>query len=202
MDGIGPDPESTPPELGAYTADFLRGRPAMLEALWILLQWVFVSSPLPGSFHRRVLLRAFGAKIGMGVVIKPGVKVKFPWRLQVGANAWLGENAWIDNLAQVNIEANAVLSQDVYLCTGSHDWTSPGFNLIVKPILIKQGAWVAARSTIGPGVTLGDGAVLGLGSTTSKDLEPWTVYSGVPATPLKKRVIRSLDAPPGGSDSD
>ena len=180
----------TAPDLSTYSTGFSRGRPAVLEALWLLVQWGFVSSWIPGSAHRRILLKLFGAKIGKGAVIKPGVRVKFPWRLRVGADAWIGEGVWIDNLAEVSVEANAVLSQGAYLCTGSHDWTSPGFDLITKPIAVKSGAWVAARATIGPGVTIGEGAVLGLGSTTSGDLDPWTIYGGSPAIIIKKRVMR------------
>lgn len=183
--------EKKVPDLSAYTTTFSRGRPAIVEALWLLVQWVFVSSWIPGSIQRRFLLRVFGATIEAGVVIKPGVRVKFPWRLKVGAHAWIGEDVWIDNLAEVNLEPNAVLSQGAYLCTGSHDWTAPGFDLIVKPITIKSGAWVAARATVGPGVTIGEGAVLGMGSTTSQDLDPWTIYSGTPAVRVKSRVIRS-----------
>ena len=182
--------QQTPPDLATYTTQFSRGRPAIVEAIWMMVQWLFVSSWIPGSMHRRLLLKAFGARIGTGAIIKPGIQVKFPWRLSVGANAWIGENAWIDNLAEVKIEDSAVLSQGVYLCTGSHDWTSPGFDLITQPITIKRGAWVAARSTVGPGVTVGEGAVLGLGSTTSQDLEPWTIYSGAPAEAVKNRVMR------------
>jgi len=134
----------------------------------------------------------FGAEIGPNVVIKPHTKVKFPWRLRIGENSWIGENVWIDNLADVSIGSNACISQGAYLCTGSHDWNAPKFDLIVKPIVIADGAWVAAKSTVGPGVTIGEGAVLGLGSTTSKDLEPWSIYSGTPAVFVKKRQIKPL----------
>lgn len=132
----------------------------------------------------------FGAKIGRSVVVKPGVKVKFPWRLEIGDHSWIGEDAWIDNLAQVSIGSNACISQGAYLCTGSHDWSSATFDLIVKPITIGDGAWVAAKSIVGPGVTVGEGAVLGLGSTTSKDLEPWCVYAGAPAEFIRRRILR------------
>jgi putative colanic acid biosynthesis acetyltransferase WcaF len=165
--------------------------PAFVEALWIVVQWLFVACDLPGSAHRKFLLRLFGAQVGRGVVIKAGVRIKFPWRLKVGDHSWIGEQVWIDNLALVRIGSNACISQGAYLCTGSHDWSTPTFNLIVKAITIGDGAWIAAQSTVGPGVTVGEGAVLGLGSTTSKDLEPWCVYSGAPAKFVKKRVVRS-----------
>ena len=101
---------------------------------------MFVSSSIPGSAHRCFLLRAFGAKIGRGVNIKPRVKVKFPWRLIVGNHSWIGEAVWIDNLAEVEIGANCCVSQGAYLCTGSHDWNSRKFTLITKPIRVEDGA--------------------------------------------------------------
>jgi putative colanic acid biosynthesis acetyltransferase WcaF len=170
---------------------FSRGRPRFIEALWLLAQSVLVSSRIPGSAHRCWLLRAFGARVGKRVRIKPGVRVKFPWRLEIGDHSWVGEDVWIDNLAPVTIASNCCISQRAYLCTGSHDWSRPTFDLIVRPIHIEQAAWVAACSTIGPGVTVGEGAVLGLGSVATRDLEPWTIYSGAPAKPVRKREIKS-----------
>ncbi len=171
-------------------SDWSRGRHRIVELIWIICSALFVESSFPGSFHRKALLKAFGAVVDAGVVIKPRVRVNFPWRLSIGENAWIGEGAWIDNLAMVDIGSNACISQDAYLCTGSHDWNSPTFDLIVKPIVIGNSAWVAARSTVGPGVTVGEGAVLGLGGTASRDLQPWVVYSGTPAVPLKLRNVR------------
>jgi putative colanic acid biosynthesis acetyltransferase WcaF len=179
------------PRLEDYsTPNFTRGMPAFVEVLWIVVQCLLIASDIPGSAHRKFLLRLFGAKIGQGVVIKAGVRIKFPWHLEVGNHSWIGERAWIDNLAKVSIGSNACISQGAYLCTGSHDWSSPTFDLIVKPISIGSGAWVTARSTIGPGVTIGEGAVLGLGSTTSKDLEAWCVYSGSPAEFVGRRILK------------
>ena len=166
-----------------------RGRPLFVELVWLVLSALFVSSWIPGSGHRKWLLRVFGAKIGNGVVIKPRVRVKFPWRLEIGDHAWIGEDAWIDNLADVTIGSDACISQGVYLCTGSHDWSSSRFDLITKPIVIGNSAWVSAKATVGPGVTVGEGAVLSLGGVATKDLEPWGIYAGNPATKLKTRVI-------------
>jgi putative colanic acid biosynthesis acetyltransferase WcaF len=178
------------PDLGTYSArGFTRGRPAIVEALWIVVQALAVSAWLPGSWHRRALLRAFGARIGAGVVLKPGIRVKFPWRLTIGDHSWIGEDAWIDNLAEVSIGANCCVSQGAYLCTGSHDWSAPGFDLIVRPITLEAGAWIAARAIVGPGVTAGRGSVLGMASAATRDLDPWTVYAGVPAVAVRQRII-------------
>jgi putative colanic acid biosynthesis acetyltransferase WcaF len=183
------------PCLGQYdNGSFQRGRVGLLEALWVAVQAVTVSCWIPGSAHRRWLLRLFGARIGRGVVIKPGVRVKFPWRLSIGNDTWIGEDVWIDNLAEVTIGSDACISQGSYLCTGSHDWTSSNFGLIVKPVSVGDGAWIAARSVIGPGVTVGECAVLSLGSTATKDLHAWSIYSGNPAQ-FRKRRSHGISGP-------
>jgi putative colanic acid biosynthesis acetyltransferase WcaF len=166
------------------SAGFSRGAPRVVEALWLAANGLLLSSWLPGSGWRVKLLRAFGADVGQGVVMKPGIRVKFPWRLQVGDNSWIGESVWIDNLADVRIGANVCISQWAYFCTGSHDWSSPNFDLVTKSIVVHDKAWVAASATVGPGVVVGEGAVLGLASSTSKDLSPWTIYAGSPAQPV------------------
>ena len=101
---------------------FSRGRSRLVEVLWLVLDALLVRSRVPGSAHRRLILRAFGALIGKRVLIKPGVRIKFPWRLEIGDDSWVGEDVWIDNLAPVQIGANCCISQGVYICTGSHDW--------------------------------------------------------------------------------
>lgn len=131
----------------------------------------------------------FGAKIGQGVEIKSGVKVKFPWRLEVADHSWIGEDVWIDNLATVRIGANCCISQGAYLCTGSHDWSRSSFDLIIRSIDVRDGAWIAARAVVAPGVTIGEGAVLSLGSVAASDLAPWTVHAGVPAKPIRPRTV-------------
>jgi putative colanic acid biosynthesis acetyltransferase WcaF len=168
---------------------FRRGRPALVEALWILVQAMLVSSFLPGSAHRRTSLRLFGAKIGQGVVLKPGIKVKFPWRLSIGDNSWIGEDVWIDNLAEVHIGDNVCISQGAYLCTGSHNWSGQNFDLTTSPIRIGSGAWIAARCAVGPGVEIGEGSVLTLGSVAVHRIESGTIHQGNPAAPVRSRKI-------------
>jgi len=171
--------------LGSYTP----GAPLWKQLLWYFVEPLFRSYWLPFSALKVWLLRSFGAEIGQHVRIKPGVKVKFPWRLSVGDYVWIGENAWLDNLALIKIASHVCISQDVYLCTGNHDWSHPDFQLITAPIEIEQGSWIAARAVIGPGVTVGKGAVLGLGSVTGRSLQSMTIYAGNPAQPLKQRII-------------
>jgi putative colanic acid biosynthesis acetyltransferase WcaF len=144
---------------------------------------------LPFSSFKVALLRCFGARIGKHVRIKPGVKIKFPWRLTVGDYVWIGENTWIDNLAPVTVGNHVCISQAVYLCTGNHDWEHPAFQLITASIDIQDSSWIAARAVIGPGVTVGRGAVLGLGSVAGRSLEPMQIYAGNPAQPIKQRNL-------------
>lgn len=175
-------------KLDAYTVgDFSRGAPKAVELLWQILQAAFLSSWIPGSAHRRLLLRLFGAKLGKRVTIKPGVKVKFPWRLEVGDYSWIGEHVWIDNLAVVKIGANCCISQDVYFCTGNHDWSRPSFDLSCHPITLGDSVWIGARGTLAPGAGAGDGAVLAMGSVAVRTLQAWTIYRGVPAEPIGPR---------------
>ncbi len=162
------------------------------------LLWYFIGAPLVESYWLPIsslkvwTLRLFGAKIGQGVRIKPGVKVKFPWRLTVFDYVWIGENAWIDNLATVTIESHACISQGAYLCTGNHDWNHPDFKLIPAPIHIEESTWIGAKSVIGPGVTVKQGAVLALGGVTGRSLEAMTIYTGNPAQAVKQRKLEVL----------
>jgi putative colanic acid biosynthesis acetyltransferase WcaF len=171
--------------LGNYTP----GSPYSQQLLWYLIGSPLVESYwLPVSSVKVRILKLFGANIGKGVRIKTGVRIKFPWRLTVGNYVWIGEDTWIDNIAPVIIEDHVCLSQGVYLCTGNHDWNHCDFKLIPAPIHIQESSWIAAKSIIGPGVTIGKGAVLTLGSVTGKSLEANIIYSGNPAQPIKKRI--------------
>ena len=166
---------------------FDRGRSFWVEAVWNIIQWIFIKSPIPGAFHRVVLLRLFGAKIGKNVNIKPGFQVKFPWRLKVGDHSWIGENVWIDNLDLVHIGSNCCLSQGVYLCSGNHNWAREDFALRTEPIIINDKVWIGACSMVGPGVTANEGAVLALGSVATHDLESWKIHQGNPSKPIRER---------------
>lgn len=173
--------------LGNYTP----GAPYLQQLLWYFLGSPLVESHwLPISSAKVWILRLFGASIGKGVRIKPGVRVKFPWRLIIGDYVWIGEDAWIDNIAPVTIENHVCLSQGVYLCTGNHNWNQPDFKLITASIHIQESSWIAAKSVVGPGVTVGKGAVLTLGSVTTRSLDPMIIYAGNPAQPIKKRQIQ------------
>jgi putative colanic acid biosynthesis acetyltransferase WcaF len=158
-------------------SDFTRGASRLREMAWLLISALTVAGPIPGSRWRASLLRAFGAKIAKGVVLKPRVQVKFPWRLEIDDNAWIGEGAWIDNLALVRIGRDCCISQGAYLGTGNHDWTSPSFDLVTSPIILEDQCWVGARATVVPGTYIEQGAVLGMGAVGAGRLKGWTIYS-------------------------
>lgn len=136
----------------------------------MIISALFVRSWIPGSAHRRMFLRAFGASLGRGVVLKPGLRVKFPWRLRVGDHTWLGEDVWIDNLSMVDIGSNCCISQGAYFCTGSHNWRLPGFNLVVKDISIEDDVWICARASVAPGVRVGQGSIVSFGAVVTRDV--------------------------------
>lgn len=122
-------------------------------------------------------------------MIKPGVRVKYPWKLKVGQYCWLGEDAWIDNVAPVTIGDNVCISQGAYLCTGNHSWSDPTFRLIALPISIEDGAWIAARASVAPGVIIGQSAVVGFGAVATRNIPPYEIHTGNPAEFVRYREI-------------
>ena len=180
-------------QLDAYSiGNYSPGAPLLRQLAWFFLGSHLVRSRLFVSSALKVaVLRFFGAKIGASVRIKPGVTVKFPWRLSVGDYSWIGESVWIDNLAPVEIGSNCCISQGVYFCTGNHDWSKTSFDLKVDSIVVNDKSWIAAKSCLGPGVCVEEGAVLTLGGVASEDLKAWTIYQGNPATAIGKREIGS-----------
>jgi len=178
-------------QLSAFDNSWYRpGRPAWVCAAWFLIGSPLLRLPLiPFSGFRSFLLRLFGARLGAGVIVKPGVRVKYPWLLTVGDHTWLGEDCWIDNLTNVEIGSDACISQSVYLCTGNHNWSDPAFGLIVVPIVIGDGAWIGARSVVGPGVRIGECAIAQAGSVVTKEIPAFEIHGGNPAHFLRKRPL-------------
>ena len=167
------------------------GRGFVVRTVWHLMNALFLINPLNLSSGLKVIvLRLFGASIGEGVVIKPGVNVKYPWRLTIGDHTWIGENAWLDSLDHIRIGSHCCISQGVYFCTGNHDWTDPAFGLVIKPIVIEDGSWVGARATVLPGVTVASHSIVTAGTVMAKDTEANMIYAGNPPVVIKERVIR------------
>ena len=170
------------------------GRNRVVRALWYVVNALLLQNPLnPSSGLKVFCLRLFGAKIGVGVNLKPSINVKYPWKLEIGDNSWIGENVWLDTLASVKIGKNCCVSQGVYFCTGNHDWSDQKFKLIVKPIIIEDGAWVGAQSILLPGITLGNHSILSAGCVISHNTSPYTIYAGNPAKVVRKREIQGND---------
>jgi putative colanic acid biosynthesis acetyltransferase WcaF len=162
--------------------------------------WFFLGQPIvrcawiPSSSLRVALLRAFGAKIGTRVVIKPSVEVKYPWHLVVGDDCWIGEHVWIDNLTTVRIANNVCISQGVYFCTGNHDWSDEQFGLVLAPIELAEGSWAGAKCILTPGVTLGRGAVAAAGAVITGKVPEFSVFAGNPAKFVKSRHMRGEES--------
>jgi putative colanic acid biosynthesis acetyltransferase WcaF len=168
--------------------DYRPGAGYAARILWHFFGQRILRSQLVTSYGLKVrLLRLFGSKVGKGVVIKPGVRVKYPWRLEIGDHVWIGEDAWIDNLEDVIISSHVCLSQGVYLCTGNHDWRKASFDYRLGAITIEQGAWIGAKSLIAPGVRVSEYAILTAGSVATKSLAASHVYTGNPALQVKNR---------------
>src|SRR5919202_629268 len=122
---------------------YAKGRGVAVRALWMLVNAVvFLNPVLPAYRLKARLLRAFGATIGEGVVIKPGVNVKFPWYLTIGEHSWIGERVWLDCGSPLVIGSHVVISQGAYLCCGTHDWRDPGMGTVAAPIVVEDGAWL------------------------------------------------------------
>jgi putative colanic acid biosynthesis acetyltransferase WcaF len=171
------------------------GASTMKRMLWYWINAVIFGSWLcPLYAVKRQMIRAFGGEIGKGVVIKPRVNIKYPWKLSIGDYAWVGEGAWIDNMESVRIGPHCCISQGVYLCTGNHDWSEPKFSLVARPIVVASQAWLGAFSIIGPGVVIGEGSVTTAGSVVTADTQPWMIYAGNPAEAVRPRKVAGTRA--------
>ena len=172
---------------GYTTGAFERGAPAWKEKLWVVVKCLFFQTPWPWpSVLRVALLRAFGARIGKGVVIRSQVNITFPWRLSVGDHVWFGEEVVILSLAPVTIESHVCLSQRAFLCTGSHDFGSQMFELIVKPITVRERSWIAAQVFVAPGVEIGPRSMVAAGSVVTTNVAADSLAAGNPATVVKR----------------
>ncbi|MCA9565658.1 MAG: WcaF family extracellular polysaccharide biosynthesis acetyltransferase [Myxococcales bacterium] len=178
-------------DLATYRrGDLGPGRSRALLLLWYVTSaLLFESAWFPFSRAKAALLRCFGAVVGKGLVIKPNVRVKYPWRLTIGDFVWIGQGVWIDCLAEVSIGSNTCLSQGVYVCTGSHDPTKPTFDLVLREVVIGEGTWVAARAVILPGVHLHGRSVVAAGAVVTRDHAAGQFLAGVPARSVPSKSV-------------
>jgi putative colanic acid biosynthesis acetyltransferase WcaF len=171
----------------AGAGNFKRTRSRAVEALWILVEFLLISNPLQVSSRVRIsALRFFKARIGANVIMRPRVRVKFPWNLQIGDNSWIGEGVWIHNQGSVTVEENVVVSQETFVTTGSHD-IHGSMDLVIKPVVIRRGAWVTTRSIVLQGVEIGENSIVTPGSVVRETLPANGIYGGNPATFIRRR---------------
>ncbi len=158
--------------------------------LWLFFNAVFLRNPISlSSSWKKICLRLFGAKIGKGVLIKPGVNIKYPWLLQIGDHSWIGENVWIDNLASVSIGNHVCISQGAMLLTGNHNYKKSTFDLMTGNIKLEDGVWIGAKSIVCPGVHCHSHSILAVNSVATTDLESYSIYQGNPANKIRERKI-------------
>lgn len=179
-----------PPETAAdpYLRPAFSSSDRLRRLLWNIC-WGLLYRLSPRPFHawRSMLLRMFGATLGPNCHFYPGSKVWAPWNLICADQVTAGDGVEIYNPAPLTMGSHAILSQGAYLCGATHDYDDPAFPLLAYTMHIGAYAWVCARASVAPGVRIGEGAVLGLGSVATRDLEPWTVYAGAPAVKVKAR---------------
>lgn len=167
-----------------------RGRPLWYIQLWWLVQSLLFH-PTPQFMYswRRFLLRLFGAKIGKNVLIRSSVIVTYPWKVSIGDYSWIGDETILYSLGEIHIGYHTSISQRCFISTGAHDYKSLAFDIFSKPITIGNESWVANSVVISPGVTIGDGTVVGACSLVTKDLPSGMVCYGQPARPIHPRVV-------------
>ncbi|MCM3670904.1 putative colanic acid biosynthesis acetyltransferase [Mesobacillus maritimus] len=169
---------------------YSRGRNGAIVLLWWFIQGTLFRFSVHNMYKwRNFLLKLFGAKVGKNVKIRSSAKFTYPWKVTIGDNSWIGEDVKLYSLDEIYIGDNCVISQESYLCTGSHDIKDPYFGLITKPIIIKDGAWVASDVFIYPGVTINQLAVAAARSTVIKDIPENEIHAGSPARFVKYRFI-------------
>jgi putative colanic acid biosynthesis acetyltransferase WcaF len=166
-----------------------RGRPAWMVQLWWIVQaTLFRLSPQILFGWRRFLLRLFGCVVGKGVLIRPSVEITYPWKVSIGDYSWIGDGVTLYSLGNIQIGNNVVISQQSYICTGSHDMSMPAFDITQDPIVIEDESWIATGVFVAPGVRVGYGAVVGARSSVLSDAPPLTVSIGNPAKPVRPRL--------------
>ena len=150
-------------------------KPKIVVYLWAVAELVFVTNAWQISSSLRVrVLRLFGAEIGEGVIYRPRTRVKFPWKLHIGARSWVGEGVWIHNQDHVYIGSDVSISQETMITTGSHAHRTD-MALIMRPVTIEDGAWITSRCMILGGVTIGRSALVGPMTVVKQDVEPNSV---------------------------
>jgi putative colanic acid biosynthesis acetyltransferase WcaF len=171
-----------------YTGPSFSLRNRLGRVLWHIVAFLlFRFSPKPLHEWRSFLLRCFGARVGRSVHVYPGVVIWAPWNLDLGDECGIAGGAILYSQGKITVGYRAVISQGAHLVTGTHDYTKPGFPLFTKPIDIGAQVWIAAEAFIHPGITIGEGAVVGARAVVTRDLPEWMICAGHPCVPIKPR---------------
>ena len=169
-----------------------RGRNAFAVQLWWIVQGtIFRCSPQFMYGFRRFILKLFGAKIGKDVIIRPTVRITYPWKVSIGDFSWIGDDVVLYSLGEIKIGNNVVISQKTYLCTGSHDYSKITFPIFAEKIIIKDECWLATDVFVAPGITIEKGTVIGSRSSVYKNIPANKVCAGNPAKIIRERVSES-----------
>jgi putative colanic acid biosynthesis acetyltransferase WcaF len=161
------------------------------RVLWAFAQLLFRYSFRTMFGWRNFLLRLFGAQVGKGVHIYSSATVYFPWNLVADDQVSIGEHAYIYNLGLVRLGKGATVSHRAHICAGTHDHEDPTLPLLKPAITIHDQVWVAADAFVGPGIEVGQGAIIGARGVVVKDVEPWTIVVGNPARVIGRRELRN-----------
>ena len=163
------------------------------ERRWARIIWCIINATLfritPTNKLRIAWLKLFGADLRWNHIIYPSAKMFAPWNLSITTGSVIGPRVEIYNKAPVSLGTGVVISQDAFLCTASHDVSSPTMALVAQPIVVEDNVWICARAIILPGVTLHTASVVGAGAVATKDVEAWSIVGGNPAKFIKKRVL-------------
>ncbi|MEM1165379.1 MAG: putative colanic acid biosynthesis acetyltransferase [Planctomycetota bacterium] len=184
----------TPNQPNVTDTDLARARsPYTTKEKVARVLWSLLGAPVFRlTFHnwyalRAALLRLFGATIAGHVRLRPSVRIEQPWNLTIGPNTAVGDRAILYCLGPITLGRNVSISQQAHLCAGTHDHTHPDLPLLRPPITVEDEVWIAADAFVGPSVTVRTGAVVGARAVLVKDADPWTIYAGNPARPIKPR---------------
>ena len=161
--------------------------------IWYGIYWVFFRySPRLLYGWRNLLLKGMGARLGTGVKIFPSVKIMYPWKLEIGDHSIISWNVTLYNLGMIRIGSGTIISQHAHLCAGTHNFRIPEFTLLMPPITIGNGVWIAADAFIGPNVTIHDNALVGARSVVVRDVALNTIVCGNPARPTGLRYSEEI----------
>ena len=186
------------PEIDAHSGPSFSVGNRLARLAWgVVYATLFRWSPRPLHAWRALLLRMFGAKLGEGCHIYPKAVIWAPWNLECAEQVGVADGAIIYNQALIRLGKRVVISQGAHLCSGTHDYSDSNFPLVAYPITVGDHAWIAADAFVHPGVTIGEGAVIGARAVVTKDMPAWMVCAGHPCQPMKPRVMKETTAENG-----